>query len=183
MGNIKSAWELAHEKADKLGELSQEEKRKQMEERCSQIGKTLADKYLERENTRYLETELKKYNGQDKESIAHATLERLTDAIDFRYAKALEKIKDGILLVSKNSAKDIVNQVEELFREYQEAEEGKRQEIEKAGKEILHQMRISGTAIGKINIQANAQWQKDLEQTSQPFEEKLRSLKQELLSI
>ncbi|MBM3149370.1 MAG: hypothetical protein FJ008_06630 [Chloroflexi bacterium] len=183
MGDIRSAWEIANEKADKLGGLSQEEKRKQKEERCNQIGKALADKYLERENARYLETELKKYDEQDKESIARATLKRLTDAIDFRYAQALDKIKDGIFVLSKNSVKGVISQVEELFREYQQAEDSKRQEIEKAGREILHQMRVSGTAIGKVNIEANAQWQKDLAQISQPFEEKLRSLKQELLSI
>lgn len=183
MGDIRSAWEIAHEKADKLGGLSQEEKKRQKEERYSQVGKTLADKYLERENTRYLETELKKYDGQDRGLITHATVKRLTDAIDFRHAQALEKIKEGILVVSTNRAKDIVNQIEQLFREYQEAEEGEKQKIDKAGREILHQMRISGTAIGKINIQANAEWQKSLNQLSRPFEEKLQLLKQELLSL
>jgi hypothetical protein len=183
MGDIKSAWEIAHEKADKLGGLSPEEKKRQKEERYIQLGKALADKYVERENTRYLEAELKKYDGPDRELITRATLERLSDRIDFRHSQALEKIKEGILVVSKNHAKDRVNQIEELFREYLDAEESEKQKIEKAGREMLHQMRISGTAIGKINVQANAEWQESLNQLSQPFEEKLQVLKQGLLWV
>jgi hypothetical protein len=183
MGDIKSAWEIAHEKADKLGGLSPEERKKQKEERYSQVGKALADKYLERENTRYLEAELKKYDGPDRELITRAMLERLSEGIDFRHSQALEKVKEGILAVGKDHARNAITQIEELFREYQDAEESEKQKIEKAGREVLHQMRISGSAIGKINAQANAEWQKSLNQLSRPFEEKLQALRQELLSL
>jgi lipopolysaccharide biosynthesis glycosyltransferase len=54
------------------------------------------------------------------------------------------------------------------------------QEIEKAGREMLHQMRISGTAIGRLNVRVKEEWQKKLDQTANPFDERLTKLKNEL---
>ena len=39
VGEIKSAWELAMEKVDKLGKFSPEELRQQKEDRCGSIGR------------------------------------------------------------------------------------------------------------------------------------------------
>ena len=75
-----------------------------------------------------------------------------------------------------------VGKIKELFQEYREAEKEKRQEIERTGSEILHQLRISGTAISQINVQAKDEWQKKLSELSRPYEERLSGLKQELSS-
>lgn len=183
MGEIKSAWEIAQEKADKLGELSPEEKKKQREDRCHLTGKSLAEKYLSQHDTRYLEAELNKYNSEDKDLISQAALHRLIEGIDLRYSLILDKISQGIRSLAKTeTAVETVGKIKELFQEYQEAEKGGRQEIEGAGREILHQLRISGTAISQINVRAKEEWQKKLSQLTHPFEERLNKLKQELLS-
>jgi len=181
MGEIKSAWEIAQEKADKLGELSPEERAKQREDRCRPIGKSLAEKYLGQHDTRYLEAELNKQNSEDRELISQTVLQALIERIDLRYGQILDRINEGILsLVKTKTAVETVGKINELFQEYRETEKVERQEIERAGGEILHQLRISGTAISQINIQAREDWQKKLNQLARPFEEKLDRLKQEL---
>ena len=61
MGEIKSAWEIALEKVDKLGELSPEELKRQKEEKYALIGQALADKYLGGLDLWQLDVELDKY--------------------------------------------------------------------------------------------------------------------------
>lgn len=183
MGELKSAWEIAQDKVDGLGSLSPEEKRKLQEEKYDQIGRALADKYLEKENTNYLLTKTQKYEGQDRQMVTHAVIERLVDRIDIKYSQTIKKINEGLQAISDIQATNIVNQIDELFKEYQQAEAEENQKIEKAGREILHGMRIAGTAIGKINIQANAEWKQSLEHLSLPYQERLNILKQALLAL
>jgi hypothetical protein len=45
---------------------------------------------------------------------------------------------------------------------------------------MLHQLRISGTAISHLNIRAKEEWQKKLDQTALPFDERLNHLKRKL---
>ena len=181
MGEIKSAREIAQEKVSKLGELSPEEKKGQQQDRCRTIGKSLAEKYLSQYDIRLLETELNKDNAQDKELIRQAAIHRLIEGIDLRYGSALDKISQGILTLA-NDAKAIetIGKIKDLFQEYAESENRARQEIEDAGMEILHQLRIAGTAISQINIRAKEEWEQRLNQLTAPFEERLKHLKQEL---
>jgi hypothetical protein len=181
MGEIKSAREIAQEKASKLGELSPEERKGQRQDKCRLIGKSLAEKYLSQYDTRLLEAELNKHGDQDKKLIKQAAVHRLVKGINLKYGSKLDKISQGILILA-NTAKAIetLGKIKELFQEYEEAENRERQEIEKAGREILHQLRVSGTAINQINIRAEEEWEKRLTQLTSPFEERLNDLKQEL---
>jgi len=183
MGEIKSAREIAQDKADKLGVLSPAEKRRQQEEKYGNIGRALADRYLERENKNYLLTETQKYNSPDRQMVIHAIIKRLAELIDIKHNQNSRKINEGIRAISESQAIDIMNQIDELLNEYHHIEAEERQRIDKAGKEILHGMRISGTAIGSINTRANAEWQQRLEQICLPYEERLNNLKIALLSF
>jgi len=181
VGEIKSAREIAQEKASKLGELSPEERKGQRQDRCRMIGKSLAEKYLSQYDIRLLETELNKHSAQDKDLMKQATIHRLIEGINLRYGSTLDKISQGILTLANNAmAIETVGKIKELFQEYDEAENRARQEIENAGMEILHQLRISGTAISQINIRAKEEWEQRLNQLTGPFEERLNYLKQEL---
>ena len=183
VGEIKSAWEIAQEKASKLGKLSPEEREVQRQGRCRLIGKSLAEKYLSQHDIGLFETELEKHSTQDKGLISEAAMHRLTEAIDLRYAPALDKIGRGILvLADTTTTKATLEKIKELFQEYEESENRERQEIDKAGREMLHQLRISGSAISGINIRAREEWQKKLNQLVNPFEERLKYLKNELLN-
>ena len=182
MGEIRSSWEIAWEKADKLGELSPEERRKQREDRCLPIGKALAGKCLGEYDSRYLEAELDKYEGEDKELIRQIILRQLVEWISLRNSSLLDEIYQGILgLTDTEKTMKVLDRIKELFRDCQKAEMVERQEIENAGRETLHQQRISGTAIKKINIRAREEWQRRLDEVAHPFEEDLNSLKLKLL--
>jgi hypothetical protein len=181
MGEIKSAREIAQEKVSKLGELSPEERKGQRQDKCRLIGKSLADKYLSQYDIRLLEAELNKHSAQDKNLIIQAAIHRLIEVINLKYGSRLNKISQGILtLANTETAIETLGKIKELFQEYEETENRERQEIEKAGREILHQLRVSGTAIGQINIRAKEEWEKKLIQLAGPFEERLNELKREL---
>lgn len=181
MGDIKSAWEIAQEKAGKLGKLSPEDRNKQRN-RCNQVGKSLAEEFLERGDGKYLEAELDKQDDANEGLVSIAAIERLIEGIDLRNRLTLDRISQGILIITKSKAAETVAKLKELAQEYGEADEKERQEVDKAGKELLHQMRISGTAISQINILAKSEWQEKISHLDQPFQDRLSELKQELLS-
>jgi hypothetical protein len=184
MGEIKSAREIAQEKASKLGELSAEERKEQRQDRCRTIGKSLAEKYLSQHDIHILETELNKHSTQDKDLIKQAAIHRLVEGINLKYGSTLDKISQGILTLANTATViETMDKIKELFQEYEEAENREREEIEKAGMEILHQLRVSGTAISQINIRAKSEWEQRLNQLSSPFEERLNNLKQKLANI
>ena len=181
VGEIKSAREIAQEKTSKLGELSPEEKGEQKQDRCRMIGKSLAEKYLSQYDIRLLETELNKHIAQDKDLMKQAAIHRLIEGINLKYGSTLDKISQGILTLANTAmAIETIGKIKELFQEYEEAENRARQEIENAGMETLHQLRVSGTAISQINIRAKEEWEQRLNQLTGPFEERLNYLKQEL---
>jgi hypothetical protein len=182
MEEIRSSWEIAREKADKLGELSPEEQRKQREDRCRPIGKALAEKYLGECDINSLEAEINEHGDEDKELIRQMVLYNLVEHIDLKNDFVLERICRGILALTRiETADHLMNSIQQVFQQYREAQEVERQKIEKAGGEILHQQRISGTAVSRINIRAREEWREILDKTAQPFEESLGKLKKELL--
>jgi hypothetical protein len=181
VGEIKSAWEIAQEKTTKLGKLSPEEKKRQRQDRCRLIGKSLAEKYLGHYDVRLLEIELNKHSAEDKDIIKQAAIHRLIEGINLGHSLRLGEISQGILNLANNEKTvQILGKIKELFQEYNEIENREKQEIDKAGREILHQLRISGTAISQINPRAKEEWQKKLNYLAHPFEERLNALKQEL---
>jgi len=201
MSELKSAWEIARGKADKLGKLSADELEQQREEKCRQIGQGIAGGYLDDIESFDLVTELAREPGEDKGLIRRAVLSRLMEAVDlgqgwgssggpaaavetYRSGGAcprLEKIVQAIASLEAGLA-PIVEQLAQLFGEYEAASTKARQEIETAGKETLHQLRISGTAVGNINIEARPQWQQAQDRLKEGFEPRLDKLKQELIN-
>lgn len=181
MGELKSAWEIAQEKAKKLGDLSPEERRKQKEKECLQIASALADKYFAHPDARLLTNELAKHGELEKGLITRFLIRHFADEIDFSGTRAQQAL-DGILSLDQNGAmKDTVVKIKEVLQEYQSAQAREKEDIEKAAREILHQMRISGSAVGRINIRTKEEWQKRLEKIAAPFEDTLKLLKRQLL--
>jgi urease gamma subunit len=181
VADIKSAWEIAQEKASKLGELSPEEREGQRQDKCRLIGESLAEKYFSHHDISFLEDELRKHSAQDKDLISQTAIRRLIQGLDLRYPTELAEISQGILTLAHSATTTkTLDEIKALFQEYAEAEDKERQEIEKTGREMLHQLRISGAAVSRLNIRAKEEWQKKLDQTAKPFDERLNYLKQEL---
>jgi hypothetical protein len=186
VGEIKSAWELAMEKVDKLGKLSPEELRQQKEDRCRSMGQGLADKYVSGSPVRDLKLELDKHKGEERELVRTALASELIGAIDLGDAERLSKVIEGISeldLRDKDPLIDIRAEIEQLFGEYREAEEKKRREVDTAARGVLHQLRISGSAVGGVNPEVVPQWKSELDRIAQPYRERLDHIKAKLAEL
>ncbi len=161
--------------------MSPEEREGQRQDRCRLTGESLAEKYLNHHNIDILKDESGKHSAQDKDLISQAAMHRLLQDINLRYPQILAEISRGILtLADSTTAMKTLDEINELFREYADLENKEKQEIEKSGRDMLHQLRISGTAISHLNIRAKEEWQEKLEQTALPFDERLNHLKLKL---
>jgi len=200
MSDLKSAWEIAREKADRLGRLSAKELQQQREEACRQAGTGIAQRYLDSPRTVDPRAELGKHAEEERALVRAAIVKRLVEALDLggepstaagaagygqkdTASLRLGKTIDAIAALEPGSGA-IIEQLRELFQEYGAAvgKTQRKQEIERKGRETLHRLRISGTAVGDINVEAAAQWQQSWQELSQAFAARLDRLKQELLA-
>lgn len=185
MGELKSAWEIAREKADKLGKLSAEEERQQKEKECHQIGTALAQRYLDHAELQNIAAAINHHPEGGKDLIKRAALNCLAETISLKNLEGsgevtrLVKAIQGIAMIEPSS-QQILEQITQLAREYEQAERKARGELQSKGKEILHRLRISGTAVGDINIEALPQWQLTRQQLAERFRLRFDSLKQDL---
>jgi len=186
VGEIKSAWELAMEKAERLGKLSPDERSRQKEEEYRSIGQTLVEKYLAGLGLWQLEVELEKYSTDYREGVKAALISRLADALVLGDDERLERIIAGILTVApdkRENVEAIRSQLTQLFEEYGEVEAEADREMEKSAKDILHQLRISGSAIGEVNPRVVPGCQLLLNALAKPHAETLEGLKKSLAEL
>jgi hypothetical protein len=183
MSELKSAWEVAQERANRLGKLSADEKEQQERESYRQAGQALARKWLDGSQSLDIGTELGKYEEHGREIVKQAIIERLVDAIEFTTARGVDGVKAIIEAISslKSELQPRAEEVGQLIQEYELAEQKIRQELEGQYRETLHQLRISGTAVGAINIEDNPQWQPARQGLFEFFAPRLNALKQALL--
>jgi hypothetical protein len=184
MGELKSSWEIAQERVNRLGKLSAEEKEQQERQSCRQIGETLARKWLHSSQQLDITAELNKHDEKERNVIKQAIIEHLVDAIEFTITHGINSVKT-ILEAISNLEPKLQSRAEEicqLVQEYEGAEQKMRQKLESNYKETLHQLRISGTAIDAINIETNHQWQLARQKLVEALTPRLTDLKQALIS-
>lgn len=181
MGEIKSSWELAMERAEKLGKLSPEELRKQEEEKYDSIAQALAEKLLGGQAFWQLEVDLKKYGAREGEGVKTALRSKLIQGIRLGDPDRLKGVVEGLSnLMDPARLEPMKDELEQLFQEYAEFEQKEAGRAEEAAREVLHQLRISGSAISGVNPQVLPEWRQRLESLARPFEERLESLKSKL---
>ncbi|GAG17827.1 unnamed protein product, partial [marine sediment metagenome] len=100
---IKSALEIALEKAQKLGALSEEERRRLRDEELVAAGEALAKRYLNGLPLRDIEIELGRRGGDDRRIISRNLLSRLVDKIDMEHIAGGERILAAIQHLSGDS--------------------------------------------------------------------------------
>ena len=184
MGEIKSAWEIAMEKAEKLGKLPPEELRRQKQEKYASIGQVLVDKYLGGLDLWQLEVEMDKYSGGERDLVREMVASKLAQSIDLGSHERLGRIIEGISHFKwGGKVREIGEEIEQLFQEYEQVEQKEKEEMEKSARGILHQLRISGSAIGSVNPKAIGEWQQELDRLAQPYRERLELLRQRLLAL
>jgi len=184
MGELKSTWEIAQDRANRLGKLSAEEREQQERQECRQAGQALAQKWLDSSQQLDITAELNKHEKKVRDIIKQAVIEHLAEAIEFTTARSINNVKMVIGAISslKPELQPKAEEIGQLVQEYEEAEQKIKQELEGNYRETLHQMRISGTAIDTINIEADQQWQLARQELIEAFTPRLDDLKQALIS-
>jgi len=184
MGELKSAWEIAQERANRLGKLSAEEKEQQERQEHRQIGQVLAQKWLDSSQQLNMTAELNKHEEKEREIIKQAVIEHLVEAIEFTTTQGINSVKRVVEAISSlgPELQPKAEEMGQLIQEYEAAEQKIRQELESNYRETLHQLRISGTAVDSINIEANPQWQLARQGLVEAFTPRLNDLKQALIS-
>ncbi|MCK5654506.1 MAG: hypothetical protein KAH98_05150 [Dehalococcoidia bacterium] len=185
---MKSAFERALEKAERLGKLSPEEMRERNEAEYAPIGRALAERYLDHGDRRILKEELRRYSIDEQAIVMGSALSRLVAAIDLASYEISGKALNGLLtLKGKGRIGEIDERIKSLLGEFQDVQqqryEMEKERIEKGDMELLHQLRISGSALGAINLKASETWETISQELYSQFNERLGALKRELLSL
>jgi len=184
LSELKSAWEIAQERASRLGKLSAEEKERQELQAYKELGHALAQKWLDSPQRLDLAGEVNRHDEKARAAVRQAAIGRLADAIDFTTAQgtnSLGRILEGLVTLGPES-QDKAEEIRRLAQEYEAAEQKIRQELESSYRETLHRLRISGTAVGAINLEANPQWQSASRALAESFASRLNDLKQAITS-
>jgi len=184
VGELKNAWEIAQERVNRLGKLSDGEREKQARQRYEQIGRAVAQNWLDGSPTADIATELNKYEEEEKDMIKKATVEHLMEPIEFSSAQDINRIKKAIQGINSlcPELQPHITAINKLIGEYERAEEKIKQELESKYKDSLHQLRISGTAVGAINTETTLQWQTARQKLSEVFSPMLHNLKQKAIA-
>ena len=180
MSELKDAWEIAREKANKLGKLSPQEMQQQREQEYRQVGKGIAQRYLDHPDPLNLSIELDSRPTEGRDFTVRTITGYLAQAMDLESHSRLEKIIQGIAAIEPR-LQPVIEQIRELAQEHEQTLRMTRQAIENKGREALHQLRISGTAVGAINTEAVPEWQQNWRKLTEPFVPKLDNLKHELI--
>ena len=182
MGEIRSSWEIAQEKADRIGDLSSEERIKQKEEQYHSTANVLVRQYLDDKDIRPVEKELNRYTGEDRELLKRILLEGLIESIDPDDDGSLDPVVRGIQALSgKEGAGRGMDAVKQLYDELRNVREAEKQRVDDAGRQMLRAMGISGSAISTINLYARDEWMNTLKNIDADFKKQMADLKKDIL--
>jgi triphosphoribosyl-dephospho-CoA synthetase len=182
VSNLKSAWEIAMEKAKKLDDVTLAELKRKDEERCRLAGRAMAERYFAGGDLRQLAEDLEKYRGEEKELIKSAATSGLVEAISLGDDERLDAAAQGVLFLTGNEqVVEISARIKQLFQQYRQAEKEETEKMDAAGKRTLQQAEISGSAIKAVNSAAREDWKQSLEEMTRPYTKELENYKQEIL--
>jgi len=184
---IKSAWEIALERAEKLGELSPEEIRAAEEAKYTPIGQALAARYLAGLSIRDFQLFLDKYDGQARTMVEKSAALALVDALDLKEPTSALRATQGLqALAPELGLADKARAAYELIGDYLRiVEEGmvsKSESMRTKAERRLQDLGISGSAV-RVNIARSPEWREFVEGEQSDFSSRLAPLKMELQSI
>ncbi|MFC1846137.1 hypothetical protein ACFLYM_01825 [Chloroflexota bacterium] len=194
MSEMKSAWEKAMEKAEKLGKPSTEELK-----RLEHIptGNMLAAQYLQNDNYD-LNAELTKYKGSGArnyviEGIQEILLRNITLPHDEHAQKVISRAMEGIKMIKENTKQldviyerinnllDYYNQArQQSFTQFKQNFESKLQELSQS----LQQRAAAGHSIeAELQQQFQEEWRKVSNELDTQYNKTLEEHKQQILSV
>jgi len=194
MGEMKSAWEKAQEKVEKLGKLTEDEVR-QIE--CIPIGNKLAAKYLQdtsynldAELTKYKGTGLRKYIAQGAQEIfLHNVILPQNERDKEMTKRALAGLK--IVKENKNQLATILDRITNLLNYYEQARQqtysqfkkGFEARLQESGQALQKQAGNPASIEAQLQVQFQAEWHNLISQLNAQYEKALEEHKQHILKI
>ena len=171
---LRSAFDIAMERAQKLGGLSAEEKRRLKEGELSEVGQALGERYLSGLPIRDVELELDKYR-EDRQILIRYLLSFLAGEINLTDAGDVERILEAIQHFSKSPK--VIEGIRDTISEYQTAVEQARQEIQsKLGtgrRKELARKGISGSAVEPA-IEVSPEWLETSQHLLSEYQKRLK---------
>jgi hypothetical protein len=194
MGEMKSAWEKAQEKVEKLGKLTEEESR-QLE--CIPVGNKLAARYLQDTNynldgelTKYKGTGLRKYVAQGAQEIF---LHNIILPQNDRDKEMLKRAIGGLKIVKENKSQlaTILDRITNLLNYYEQARQQTYTQFKKefearlreAGQALQKQAGNPGAIEAQLQAQFQAEWMNVSSQLNSQYEKALEEHKQHIQKI
>ena len=194
MGEMKSAWEKAMEKVEKLGKLTEDEV-KLFE--CVPVGNKLAARYLQ-ETDFNLDAELMKYKGTGlRKYVARGAQEILLNNMILPQNEAdkqvIKRAMSGLRIVkeNKNQLETILDRITNLLNYYEQARQQAytqfKKEFEtklKEASQVLQQQPGNTVPIEtQLQVQFQAEWHKLSSQLNAQYEKVLEEHKQQIQEI
>ena len=190
MGEMKSAYERAMERAGKLGSLSPDEMKKQEEERLLTIGRAIADKYLTHGHTQVFKDDVEKFRADEKDVVSRGARLGLVGSISFDRGvtlEALDRVADGLAALATgkpDAIEELIGRVKGLLEEM-EAELDKTYSneygrLEGERRVLLQGLGISGSAVAGVNVEGSSAWEQIENELRSRYNANLESLKVKL---
>jgi hypothetical protein len=194
MGEMKSAWEKAKEKVEKLGKLTEEEI-KQL--KCIPVGNKLAAKYLkdtdynlDAEITKYKGTGLRKYIAQGAQEIF---MHNIILPQNERDKEITKRATAGLRIVkeNKNQLATILDRITNLLNYYEQARQQTYTQFKKGFEARLQEssqtlQKQSGNSVpieAQLQAQFQAEWLNVSSQLNAQYEKALEEHKQHIQKI
>lgn len=188
MDRIKSAWEIAMERAQRM-EVTPEELKKQQKERCVLAGEAIAEKYLDGFDLQQLAEDLKRQPAEDRELVARAAVRKLAGALRLGDYELLGRVVEGVSVLrgegegAAERLRSLMGSFSVLYDSYQSALRKKRGEIEAAGRAVLARLGVSGEAVAAINPAVNKEWAQALGAVAGSHEKEFAHYREELAEV
>jgi len=182
---IKSAWEIAMERAASRSSVKPEELKKQNEEKGLIIGKALADKFLSDLDKNRLKADLGKYGEEERPFIVKGARKALIESLELGDYEKLEGVIEGLCsLAGDDRPKEIKGRLFLIYDNYTGIYKKSSEKFQAAGRKILNRYGISGDAVKAINPSV---FNEELKQINRddllPLEKEYEELKKELLNL
>ena len=196
MADIKSAYEIAMEKINKIESATAEEK---MQWKFIPKGEELAAKYIKDDIN--LTAELSKYNDEERKYVVQGISAILTRNIDLPKNDAVKKnnrkAMDGIKLIKKDKTgvENVFSKIRYIFNHYTEQGEAQKKEAYEQVKEqftmklqqALQQQMGANARMNNIDVERQPQfqeeWRKMLIRLDSQYVQHLNEYKHDLLAL
>lgn len=196
MSEMKSAWEKALEKTEKLGKLTEDEL-KRIE--CLPVGNRLAAKYLELERpNNELDAELTRHKGTGIrkyiiEGAQETFLRNINLPLNDRDKHVAKKAMAGLKLLkeNRNQLDAIFERIENLFNYYEQArqqalaqfKQSFEDKVKRAAPALQQQMKNAAALEAGLQQQFQEEWRRVSSQLDSQYEKALEEHKEQILKI